>query len=179
MSGVEVLVEDAFPYDPKGFLPVPSTGLALLERTPTIRSVQDRCVVLWILGEKSTMKLEQLIDEIQKSPRFLQSSAKKDNQYQLFVVKTLEQAKEWLQTNRKMFDRVDTLFKIITGWAIGENQTAIDVIRAVRAESPRVPVLIFTNRREETQQASEYLNVMVTDTEFELKEVVGIQQETQ
>ena len=74
---------------------------------------------------------------------------------------------------------MDTLFKVITGWAIGENQTAIDVIRAVRAESPRVPVLIFTNRREETQQASEYLNVMVTDTEFELKEVVGIQQETQ
>ena len=98
MSGVEVLVEDAFPFDPKGFLPVPSTGLPLLERTPTIRSVQDRCVVLWILGEKSTMKLDQLIDEIQKSPRFLQSSAKKDNQYQLFVVKTLEQATEWLQS---------------------------------------------------------------------------------
>ena len=179
MSGVEVLVEDAFPFDPKGFLPVPSMGHAPLERLPTTRFAPDRFVILWILGENNLTKLDPMIKEIQASPKFLKSTAAKDGQYQLFVVETLQQAREWLQNSRKVFDLPDTLFKIITSWKMGDKLTAIDVIRAVRGELPRVPVLIFTNRREETQQASEYLNVMVADTDFELKEFVGLNQETQ
>ncbi|CAF4866785.1 unnamed protein product, partial [Rotaria sp. Silwood2] len=47
---------------------------------------------------------------------------------------------------------------------------AIDVIRAVRSELSRVPVLIFTNKRDEIQGALEFPNVIATDKESESKD---------
>jgi hypothetical protein len=39
--------------------------------------------------------------------------------------------------------------------------------------------LVFTNKLEETQPALEFPNVMATGEEYELKEFVGVNQETQ
>ncbi|CAF1166191.1 unnamed protein product [Rotaria sordida] len=62
---------------------------------------------------------------------------------------------------------------------IQNDKTAIDVIRAVRSKLSRIPVLIFTNKLDEIQAALEFPNVIATDKEFEVKEFVGVKQETQ
>jgi hypothetical protein len=178
MSGVEVLVEDIFPYDSKNFLPVPKASFTKEERPPSL-IMRYSFVILWIIGEKKIESIDNLVQDIQKSQSFTKSRKNKDNVHELTTVETAEKATEWIESNQELIRRQDIRFKVITLWKIKDNQTAVDVIRAVRSELPRTPILIFTNKQEETQPALEFPNVMVTDAEFELKEFVGVYQETQ
>jgi hypothetical protein len=181
MGGIEVLVEGIFPYDLNKFLPVPVPAITHtnVDRPAKAVIIRYRFIILWIIGEKKVEMIENLIQDIQKSPNFTRTSSNVDNIHQLHVVQTIEKAKEWIRSNRELIRKPDIRFKVITQWTIKDNQTAVDVIRAVRSEVPRAPILIFTNKHEETQPALEYPNVMETDMEFELKEFVGINQETQ
>jgi hypothetical protein len=138
-----------------------------------------RFVILWMIGEKKIESIDNLVQDIQKSQNFTKSSINRDNVHELTTVETAEKVKEWIESNQELIRRQDIRFKVITLWKIKDNQTAVDVIRAVRSELPRAPILIFTNKQEETQPALEFPNVMVTDAEFELKEFVGVYQETQ
>jgi hypothetical protein len=178
MSGVEVLVEDTFPYDLKNFLPVPELSPIIPQRLPT-RIVRYRFVNLWIIGDKKDDNIDKLIEEIQTSQNFLKTSTNADKVYQLIIVQTAQKASEWIKSNRELINDADVRFKVITLWRLDGDQTAVDVIRAVRSESPRVPVLVFTNKVEETQPALEFPNVMATIEEYELKEFVGVNQEPQ
>jgi 2-polyprenyl-6-methoxyphenol hydroxylase-like FAD-dependent oxidoreductase len=179
MSGVEVLVEDIFPYDLKSFLLVPKLTSTNLKRIPTT-IIRYRFVNLWIIGDKKNDHIENLIEGIRRSPNFSKRSADADKVHQLFVVQTAKEASEWIKSNRELIEKLDVRFKVITLWNIKDNdQTAVDVIRAVRSESPRVPILVFTNKVEETQPALEFPNVMATAEEYELKEFVGVNQEAQ
>jgi hypothetical protein len=178
MSGVEVLVEDIFPYDLKSFLPVPQSTSVRIERAPT-RIIRIRFVVLWIIGDKKIDSVNNLVEDIRKSQNFAQSTANSDSVNQLTVVQTAEEAKNWIISHKELIRKSEVRFKVVTQWRIKDNQTAVDAIRAVRSEAPRVPVLIYTNKQEETQAALAYPNVIATDVEFELKEFVGVNQETQ
>ncbi|CAF4369735.1 unnamed protein product, partial [Rotaria sordida] len=51
MSGVEVLVEDIFPYDLKNVLPIPIVTHLSLRRTPSIM-IRYSFHTLWIIGDK-------------------------------------------------------------------------------------------------------------------------------
>jgi hypothetical protein len=178
MGGMEVLVEDTFPYDLKNFLPVPTTTHVTVQRLPTV-IIRYHFLILWVIGDKKIESIDKLVQDIQNSPNFVKSSIDTDSTHRLVVVETIKQANEWIESNKTLIRKSDIKFKVITLWTINDNQTAVDVIRAVRAEAPRVPILIFTNKHEETQPAVEFPNVMATDTEFEVKEFVGVSQETQ
>jgi hypothetical protein len=178
MSGVEVLVEDTFPYDLKNFSAVPTTSHVTREYHPSVL-VRRRFVILWVTGDKKMENVEELVQNIQSSKGFAKSSGSTDGVDQLIAVQTIEEVKEWIKANKESIRKPDVNFKVVTLWTIKDDQTAVDVIRAVRSEFPRVPVLIFTAKYEETRPALEFPNVMATDMEYELKEFVGINQETQ
>ena len=178
MSGAEVLVEHTFPYDLNSFLPLPATGLTKIDRRPTM-IIRYRFINLWVIGTKINPTIDNLVRDIQGSPNFNKTSANAGKVHQLIVVRTAEEANAWIKSNRDLIEKADVRFKVITLWTIQTNQCAVDVIRAVRSETPRVPVLIFTNKFEETKPALEFPNVMATVEEYELKEFVGVNQETQ
>ena len=178
MSGADVLVEQIFPYDLKSFLPVPTGALPILTRTPTV-VVRYRTVTLWVVGTKKTDDTDRLISSIRQSPNFTKDTANTDQNYELIAVTTIEEAVDWVKKNRTLIQRPEVRFKVVTTWNIRDGQSAIDVIRAVRAETARVPILIFTNKLSETQAALEFPSVMASDQEYELKEFVGANQETQ
>ncbi|CAF4883048.1 unnamed protein product, partial [Rotaria sp. Silwood2] len=87
-------------------------------------------------------------------------------------------AQQWLKTNKELIRKPHIRLKVVTLWTIQNDKTAIDVIRAVRSELSQVPVLIFTNKRDEIPGALEFPNVIATEKEFEVKEFVGVNQET-
>jgi hypothetical protein len=179
MGGIEILVEDTFPYDLKNFLPVPPTSMiSRVGQAPTV-IIRYHFLILWIVGVKKTESIENFIQDIQNSPNFIKSSTNTDAVHQLIVVNTTEQATQWIKSNRELIRKKEIIFKVVTLWKIQDDKTAIDVIRAVRSELSRVPVLIYTNKQENTQAALEFPNVLATDMEYELKEFVGVKQETQ
>ena len=178
MSGVEVLVEDTYPYDFKNFLPVPELTSMISSRLPTL-IIRYRFVNLWIIGDRIDDNIGDLISDIKNSPNFRKISTNTDKVYELIIVQTVREASEWIKSNKKLIDQPDVRFKVITVWKVDGDQTAVDVIRAVRSQTPRVPILVFTNKLEETQPALEFPNVMATGEEYELKEFVGVNQETQ
>ncbi|CAF5004872.1 unnamed protein product, partial [Rotaria sp. Silwood1] len=177
MSGVEILVEHTFPYDLKQFLPVPTVTYLSLQPTPSIL-IRHTFHILWITGDKKTETVDNLIKDIQNSLNTPKLLTRTDCEHKLNVVQTIEEAQQWLKTNQQLIRQTHIRFKVVSPWTIQKDKTAIDVIRAVRAELSRVPVLIFTNKRDEIQAALEFPNVIATDKEFEVKEFVGINQET-
>ena len=179
MSGVEVVVEDMFPFDTNNFLPVP-TNITSIEtpRLPT-QIIQQRFVNLWIVGIEKSHSIEKLINEIQNSPKFRSTISSIQPLHRLFIVKTVDEAKDWIKSNQSIIQETGTKFKVITTWKIEEHKTAIDVIEAVRSEVAHVPILILTNKIEQTRAASEFPNVLVTDQKYDLKVFVGVDQETQ
>lgn len=178
MSGADVLVEKTYPYDLKRFLPVPTGSLQRLTRMPTI-AIRYRFVTLWVVGTKKTDDIDRLITSIRKSSNFVRSTANADQVYELIDVPTVDEAVAWVKKNENLIKRPEIRFKVVTVWNVRDGQSGIDVIRAVRKESARVPVLIFTTKLTETQAALEFPNVMTTDQEYELKEFMGANQETQ
>ena len=179
MSGVEVVVEDMFPFDTNNFLPVP-TNITSIEtpRLPT-QIIQQRFVNLWIVGIEKSHSIEKLINEIQNSPKFRSTISSIQPLHRLFIVKTVDEAKDWIKSNQSIIQETGTKFKVVTTWKIEEHKTAIDVIEAVRSEVAHVPILILTNKIEQTRAASEFPNVLVTDQKYDLKVFVGVDQETQ
>ena len=171
MGGVEILVQDTFPYDPANFLPVPALLKKMLTNMPSVL-IRRRYISLWVVGESTTDHVEKLIADTRVAMR--------DNaDVQLNVVNTIKEAVSWIVSNRQAIRQAGTLFKVVTAWSLSASTNAVDVIRAVRGEEPRVPVLIYTNRHEETQPALEFPNVSATDLVFDLYEFIGINQETQ
>ncbi|CAF5007278.1 unnamed protein product, partial [Rotaria sp. Silwood1] len=177
MSGVEVLVEHTFPYDLKQFLPVPTVTYLSQQPTPSVLTHYS-FHILWITSDKNTETVDNLIKDIQNSLNTPKLLTHMGCEHKLDVFQTIEEAQQWLKTNQELIRQPHIRFKVVTSWTIQKDKTAIDVIRAVRAELARVPVLIFTNKHDEIQAALEFPNVIVTDKEFELKEFVGIKQET-
>jgi len=178
MSDVGVRVEDIFPYDLTKFLPIPAPNVVNVNRSVTV-AVHHRCVILWIIGNEKIELIDNLVQSIQKSASFTKTPKNKDTVYEINVVKTAEDAKEWIESNQELIRKTEIRFKVITVWRIKDDQSAVDAIRAVRSVSPRVPVLIFTNKHEVIQPALEFPNVLVTDAEYELKEYAEIYQDTQ
>ncbi|CAF4427638.1 unnamed protein product [Rotaria sp. Silwood2] len=177
MSGVEVLVEDTFAFDLTKFLPVPTVTYLSLRRTPSI-FVRYSFHILWIIGDKKLENIENLIKDIQNLQNTSKLSTHLDDDHKLTVVQTIEEAQQWLKTNQDIIRKSHIRFKVVTLWTIQHDKTAIDVIRAVRSELSQVPILILTNKRDELQAALEFPNVIATDKEFEVKEFVGVNQET-
>ena len=187
MGGVEILVQDTFPYDPANFLPAP-TSAPLKRMVPQMPSVlvRRRYVALWVVGESISDHTAKLITDTRALVKSNSSSKLDagasiggDADVQFTVVSTIKEALDWIVTNRQVIRQAGTLFKVVTAWSLSASSNAVDVIRAVRGEEPRVPVLIYTNRREETQPALEFPNVSATDLVFDLYEFIGINQETQ
>ncbi|CAF3653925.1 unnamed protein product [Rotaria sordida] len=178
MSGVEVLVEDIYPYDLKNFLPIPKVTSTSVQRPPSIK-VRYSFHTLWIIGDKKIESVENLINDIKNVQNTPKLSTYTDCDHQMTVVKTIEETQQWLKINQELIRKPNIRFKIVTLWAIQNNKTAIDAIRAVRSEVSRAPVLIFTDKLDEIQAALEFPNVIATDKEFEVKEFVGVKQETQ
>ncbi|CAF1374486.1 unnamed protein product [Adineta steineri] len=190
MSGTDVLVEDTFPFNQQLFLPKPTIGKVTSDRPASI-IIQHRFVILCITGDKMSKNTKKIIDSIQTSPKFTNSSTTATvttNQpqnspmgsfHELYIVRTVREAQKWIAENRQRLETHDTLFKVITAWSLNEGKTAVDVIHAVRAGASHVPVLIFTDKREEAQQALAFPNVIATYQVYELYEFVGINQETQ
>ncbi|CAF1322695.1 unnamed protein product [Didymodactylos carnosus] len=178
MAGVEVLVEDTFPLNQQQFLPVPSITKHI-RRTPSIL-IKPRLVTLWITGFGNDMNHKHIIETIQGSKQF------STIQHELHIVKTIDEAKAWSNGKKTSLLRQDVVFKVITVWRLENNmigeqepQTAVDVIRAVRSDTPHVPVLIYTTKKEEIQPALEFPNVMATDSENDVYEFVGLALDTQ
>ncbi|CAF4345313.1 unnamed protein product, partial [Rotaria sordida] len=173
MSGVEVLVEDIFPYDLKNVLPIPTVTYLSQQRTPSIM-IRYSFHTLWIIGDKKTESVENLINDIKNVQNSPKLSTYTDCDHQMTVVKTIEETQQWLKINKELIRKPHIRLKIVTLWAIQNNKTAIDAIRAVRSEVSRAPVLIFTDKLDEIQAALEFPNVIATDKEFEVKEFVGV-----
>jgi hypothetical protein len=195
MSGADILVEDTFPFGQHQFLPVPKIRKIKSSR-PLDGLVHHRhhsSLILWIVGDMVNENTTKLIDSIRTSLKFADSSlltGKKTDQshissakarHKLHVVDTIKEAKQWLRSakNRENIQRKDTRFKVVTAWYINEKQTAIDVIRAIRVETPHAPVLIIPNKHEDARLAREFPNVIATDTAFELYEFLEINPATQ
>ncbi|CAF4575709.1 unnamed protein product, partial [Rotaria sp. Silwood2] len=177
MSGVEVLVEDTFAYDLAKFLPIPKASNTSVHHTPSIM-IPISLHVLWIIGDKKLENIENLIKDIQNLQNTSKLSTHLDDDHKLTVVQTIEEAQQWLKTNKELIRKPHIRLKVVTLWTIQNDKTAIDVIRAVRSELSQVPVLIFTNKRDEIPGALEFPNVIATEKEFEVKEFVGVNQET-
>jgi len=190
MSGAEVLVETTFPPSQQQFSPEPEARQVTLNRTPTIL-VRPRFLILWVVGDTIDESTQKLIDTIQTSSEFADPSSitaptteqlfksSVEGLHKLHVVPTIEQAQQWIAANREKIRQQDTHFKVITALVLNKKQTAVDVLLAVRVQAPRVPILIYTNKHEETQTALQYPNVIATNMAFELYEFVGIKQDTQ
>jgi hypothetical protein len=178
MSDVEVLVEDIFPYDLTNFLPLPTPNVVKVVRSATV-IVHYRFIILWIIGDEKIELIDNLVQSIQKSESFTKTSKNKNSVYEINVVQTAEDAKEWIESHQELIQKSDIRFKVITVWRIKDNQSGVDAIRAVRSVSPQVPVLIFTNKHEAIQPALQFPNVLVTDMEYELKEFAEVNQDTQ
>ncbi|CAF4069710.1 unnamed protein product, partial [Rotaria sordida] len=191
MSGIEVVVEDTFPFDQKHFLPVPQPPKKPLARTPSI-FIHERLLSLWIVDEPMSESIKKIINFIQNLPIFARpplttvlltantlNTSPKEASAQLAIVHTIGGAKEWIMANRELIRKPGTSFKVVAIWSLTNQVTATDVIRAVRTEEPYAPVLIFTNSRETIRPALEFPNVTATDTLFDLYEFVGANQETQ
>ncbi|CAF4431398.1 unnamed protein product, partial [Rotaria sp. Silwood2] len=177
MSGIEVRVEDIYPFDLTKFLPLPTVTYLSQQLTPSA-FIRNSFHILWIIGDKKNESVENLVKDIQNllnNPKLLTHT---DCDHKVIVVHTIEEAQQWLKTNQKLIQKPHIRLKVVTLWTIQNDKTAIDVIRAVRSELSRVPVLIFTNKRDEIQGALEFPNVIATDKEFEVKEFVGVSQET-
>ncbi|CAF0985369.1 unnamed protein product [Adineta steineri] len=191
MSGIEVLVEDTFPFNLQQFLPEPTIGEVTSDRPPST-IIRHRFLILWIVSDMMSENIKKIIESIQTSPNFADPSkttavittnqaqnSSVESFHELHVVCTIEEAQNWIVDNRKRLETPGTLFKVITTWSLNEGKTAVDVIQAVRAGASRVPLLIFTNTPEETQPALQFPNVIATYLVYDLYEFVGINQETQ
>ncbi|CAF1461666.1 unnamed protein product [Adineta steineri] len=176
MSGTEVSVEDIFPFNQQQFLPVPTLGKLTSDRPPSKIIIQHHFLILCITGDNMSENTKKIIDSIQTSPNFANPST---TAHELHVVRTIEEAQEWIANNNERLGKQGILFKVITTWSLNKQKTAVDVIRAVRAVATRAPVLIFTNKSEDTQPALQFPNVIATYEVYELYEFVGINQETQ
>jgi hypothetical protein len=191
MGGIEVVVEDTFPFDKNNFLEVPEIRKKTLARNPSI-FIHQRFLSLWIVDEPMSEDTKKLVGDTQNLPNFapkpLASSLStahmlknlpQEASAQLAVVHTIDRAKEWLVGNRESIRKPGTFFKVVTVCSLTNQMTAVDLIRAVRTEEPHVPILIFTNKREEIQPALQFPNVTATDILFDLYEFIGANQETQ
>ena len=178
MSGADVLVEHTFEYDLKHFLPVPTLFRLSLQRTPSV-SIRYRFLILWIMEDNQVEGIQTLITDIPHVQETSKLFTNSDHRHQLIRAKSIGEAEDWVKSNKNLIRQRDVIFKVVTAWIMSDDKTAIDVIRAVRSESSWVPVLIFTNKSEETQAALEFPNVLVTDNDFEVKEFVGLNQATQ
>ena len=180
MSGVEILVEKMFPFHPKNYFPIPHLTIARTNcQRSTSQSVQNRFMIIWITGEYKSHRMERMLKEILNYPEFNQSSPSREIKNHLKVFSTIDQVEEWLKANKSTILRSNLIMKVVTIWKINATQTAVDVICAVRSECPRAPFLIFTNHFGDARPALEFPYVMATDTDFEVKEFVGIHRETQ
>ncbi|CAF2073909.1 unnamed protein product [Rotaria magnacalcarata] len=177
MSGVEVLVENTFPYDLRNAFPVPVTASLDLKRAPSLMILYKHHV-LWVTGDKQNEGIDILIKDIRNLQNASKTFGTTHSNDALTTVKTVEEVEQWVTKNQVMISQPNIIFKVVTLWTIGADKTAIDVIRAVRAKLSRAPVLIFTNKIEEIQAAVEFPNVVVTDAEVDVKEFVGVRQET-
>ena len=70
MSGVEVLVEDTFPYDLKNFYLYQQQIHVKLERPPTV-IIRHRFVILWIIGDEKIEMIDNLDSKIFKNHQIL------------------------------------------------------------------------------------------------------------
>ncbi|CAF1452933.1 unnamed protein product [Adineta steineri] len=175
MSGTEVLVEDSFPFKQEQFLPVPTIGEVTLDRPPS-KIIQHHFLILCITGDNMSENTKKIIDSIKTSPKFTNPST---TAHELHVVSTIEEAQEWIAKNNERLGKQGILFKVITTWSLNKEKTAVDVIRAVRAGASHIPVLILTDKSEETQSALDFPNVITTYEVYEVNAFVGINQETQ
>jgi hypothetical protein len=191
MSGMEVLVEDTFPFDQKNFLPVPKPAKKQFARQQSTL-IHQRFLSLWIVDEPMNENIKKLVDVIRNLPNFAQptlaqplptlnklNNLPNEASAQLVIVHTIDGAKEWIVANRESIRKPGTFFKVVIVWSLSDQMTAVDTIRGVRTEEAHAPVLIFTNNREEIRPALEFPNVTATDTLFDLYEFIGANQETQ
>jgi hypothetical protein len=191
MSGIEVLVEDTFPFDQKKFLPVPEPAKKQFARQQSML-IHQHFLSLWIVDEPMNENIKKLVDVIRRLPNFAQptlaqplptinklNNLQNEASAQLVIVHTIDGAKEWIVVNRELIRKPGTFFKVVIVWSLSDQMRAVDAIRAVRTEEAHAPVLIFTNNREEIRPALEFPNVTVTDTLFDLYEFIGANQETQ
>jgi hypothetical protein len=195
MSGAEVLVEDTFPFSQQQFLPVSRVRKIISSREPTDHSHHrhHRSLILWIVGDTISENTKKLIKSIRTSLKSADSSSVTKEtknhspippdqaRHQLRVVNTIQEAKEWMriEENQENIRRKDTRFKVVTAWSLNEKQTAVDVIRAIRAKTAHVSVLIVPNKHEDTRLAREFPNVTTMETTFDLYEFIEINQSAQ
>ncbi|CAF1177071.1 unnamed protein product [Rotaria magnacalcarata] len=177
MSGVEVKCEDIYPYDLKNVFPVPAAPSENEICAPSTL-IHDKYHVLWIIDEKQNESINNLINDIRDSQNTPKSCTDTNSDYIPTVLKTVEETEEWVEKNKVLISQPDVRFKVVTVWEIGADKTAIDIIRAVRSTLSGAPVLIFTNKFQQVQAALQYPNVISTDAELEVKEFIGIRQET-
>ncbi|CAF1188395.1 unnamed protein product [Rotaria sordida] len=191
MNGVEVLVEDMFPINQQSCLSLPkSAHKKPLTCQPTIAS-RRRFRILWIDGDTINESTQELIATIRASPEFVDlSSMLAQGSVQSYsssvnilnkldVFPTTISALNWIRENRKTIDEPDIRVKVIIRWPLHENKELVDVIRNIRTQVSRVPILVYTNEYEDTQMAFEFPSVIITNTTSDLYEFVGINQETQ
>ena len=176
MSGVEVLVEHTYPFDSKKFLPVPMNTKNTLKRAPSLLR-PPKTFTLWIIGQSENNGMTELIQTVYKISGVRQTT--NDRTHEFVVVQTVEEAENWCTTNSMKIRQSGSLFKVVTVWSVSPSRNAVDVIRLVRAQEPQIPILIYTNKREEVQPALEFPNVNATDVMFELQEFIGMSQDTQ
>ena len=175
MSGADVRVEDTFPYDSRDFLPIPAAQHVTLNHIQSTVAPYHS-LTLWIMRDDQTEGVQNLIADLQNAADLSNNT---DHPHQLVRIHTIEEAQQWFQDNQGLVQQRDVIFKVVTEWTIDNNKTAINIIRTVRSNSSWAPVLIFTNQYEETQAALEFPNVTIAVNKVEVKEFVGLNQETQ
>ncbi|UJR12017.1 hypothetical protein I4U23_016195 [Adineta vaga] len=163
MGGMDVLVQDTYPFDLKNFFDVPQLKKKSLTRMPSV-FIRQRPLSLWIV--------DQIVNDIIKN-------LPKEPSTEYKIVNTIEEAKGWIITNRELLRIPGTSFKVVIAWSEINQMIAVNFIRTIRNEEAHVPILIFTNKRDEIQPALEFPNVTATDIHFDLYEFIGINQETQ
>ncbi|CAF4953530.1 unnamed protein product, partial [Rotaria sp. Silwood1] len=175
MNGVEVLVEDIFPFSQQQYLLLPKAhSKNFLHRTPSI-APRHRHLILWIDGDEVNENTKRLIAAIRSSPEFADTSsmtAQASVQFyssstnalqKLNVVPTFASALNWIRKNRETIEEQDTRFKVIFAWPLTSDQTVVDVIRGIRCEARHVPILVYTSKSEQTQGALEFPDIIITD----------------
>ncbi|UJR20374.1 hypothetical protein I4U23_023506 [Adineta vaga] len=195
IEDVEVFVEDIFPFRQDQYLPVPRLREVISSQRENDyyhyyhHHHHHRYFILWIVGDIMNKHTEKLINSIPILPKFANHSFVTNDiihqshgpRHILHVVNTIKEAQDWMQTPeiRKNIQRKDVRFRVITEGSLNDYQSAVDVIRTIRAEVPHAPVLIISNKHEDMRSAGEFPNVIIIDTVFELYEFFGINQAIQ
>ncbi|CAF0922694.1 unnamed protein product [Didymodactylos carnosus] len=177
--GSEVLVEKTYPLDHSKYLPVPTPTLPKSTEqkhvtTTLVNLAEERNVILWLKSSNDVLN-NTLIESIEKPNTPLRVVRR----YEIYYVDSIENVKSWLEQHKSVITKSGVLFKVITPWYITEDKTAVDVIRTVRSSIAHTPIVIYTNRREETNGALQFPNVMSTDDMYDVYEFIGIDSGTQ